>query len=214
MKKDPVPAIGNFAEALAILGGRETRKVANNTYLVALRTPSFLSRGGMSEFNRPITKVALQLHGTYIIMWDMLGGCVLDTGGWKTITTMKRINRFCKNHDIVTYGGHWWVRGVGATIPTFIFFEGMDLGNLKACRSATLIHNTYMLAQHDAMRANVALMKELNKAEEFKRRSEAAKKGWETKKASQELEDILDAEFEAEEQRLAAARAARREEYQ
>lgn len=67
-----------FESALAWLGKRDTRKVANNTYLQ----------------RRSEGRLAVKLHNTDILTFHPDGSVVFTTGGWKTMTTKERMNRF------------------------------------------------------------------------------------------------------------------------
>ena len=66
-----------YSEALALLNGRETKKIANNTYLV----------------HRGEGVIALRLHSTDVLTFRP-GSVTYDTGGWRTVTTKARFNRF------------------------------------------------------------------------------------------------------------------------
>ena len=67
----------NYQAANALLGNRDRRKVANNTYLI-----------------RRDEEIGLILHDTEIITWDWSGSVRYNTGGWNTVTTKNRLNRF------------------------------------------------------------------------------------------------------------------------
>ena len=69
------------AEALARLDGRGRKKLENNTYL---------ERRGDSE-NSPI---AVRLHDTDVVTIYPDGTYELNRGGWQTVTTKDRINRY------------------------------------------------------------------------------------------------------------------------
>lgn len=64
----------SLPEALAALGSRDSRKVANNTYLI--RTPE---------------GAAVKLHATNVVTF-LPEGVRLDSGGWRTPVTRDRIN--------------------------------------------------------------------------------------------------------------------------
>jgi hypothetical protein len=70
----------NYQDAAAKLTGRckESRKLANNTYLKRRY------HGG----------IAVQLHSTDILMFHDDGRTEVNTGGWDTVTTRGRINCF------------------------------------------------------------------------------------------------------------------------
>lgn len=80
-----------WAQAQECLGKRDSRKVANNTYL---------KRTGEDE-------ISLLLHRTYIVRWTRGVGCSLNSGGWKTYTTKERFNRFSPM-AVWSDRGTWW----------------------------------------------------------------------------------------------------------
>lgn len=189
--------IKDFSEAMEWLGGRSLRKVGNNTYLVAHYTPGLV----------PVTRVSLRLHSTEVITWDMLGGCVLNSDGWHTRTTLSRINTFCGGYRVFGMKENWWVSGVFPSGQPAVFYDGMDVKNVIANAAITNIHNSMRDTQLALRIASSALTKERNKDKEFLRRSEAAKKGAATRRLREENEYLLDSEFEKEEARFAAKRA-------
>ena len=67
----------NYNEALSVLNGRESKKLANNTYL-----------------KKRDNAIAVMLHQTYVVTYQQDGKIVLNSGGWKTHTTKDRINTY------------------------------------------------------------------------------------------------------------------------
>lgn len=67
----------NYREATLILGKRDHKKVANNTFLV----------------RRAMFKIGLRLHNTDVLTF-VPGATLYDTGGWRTVTTKRRFNDF------------------------------------------------------------------------------------------------------------------------
>lgn len=67
----------NYAEAVSVLGGREHKKVANNTILHRLDEST----------------IGLRLHNTDVLTFSP-GSTVYRTGGWQTVTTKSRFNAF------------------------------------------------------------------------------------------------------------------------
>ena len=72
-----------YAEARERLGNRDSRKVANNTYLV--------KRSIGTNGDEPIS---LRLHSTYILTWYPDGCVEYNHGGYTTVTTKDRLNRY------------------------------------------------------------------------------------------------------------------------
>jgi len=70
----------SYKEADALLQGRnhQRRKLANNTWLE----------------RREDGSIAVRLHSTDVITYLPDGSTVYDSGGWRTVTTKDRINRF------------------------------------------------------------------------------------------------------------------------
>lgn len=70
----------SFKEADQVLQGRckQSRKLGNNTYLE----------------RRPNNQIAVRLHRTDIITYHPDGSCTLNAGGWKTVTTKDRLNKY------------------------------------------------------------------------------------------------------------------------
>lgn len=68
---------GNYWAARTALGRRDSVTVANNTRVVNLGDDS----------------VGLVLHSTTVARWYRDGLIVLNSGGWRTVTTKDRMNR-------------------------------------------------------------------------------------------------------------------------
>lgn len=67
----------NYAEAVSALGGREHKKVANNTILHRIDEST----------------IGLRLHNTDVLTFSP-GSTVYRTGGWQTVTTKSRLSAF------------------------------------------------------------------------------------------------------------------------
>lgn len=63
-----------IADAEAILKGRDTRKLGNNTYL-----------------ERRGDGIAIRLHRTDVVTFNADGSVTFDSGGWRTVTTKSRM---------------------------------------------------------------------------------------------------------------------------
>ena len=70
--------ITNYAEADALLGSRDSRKIAHNTYAERLHDGT----------------IGVRLHSTYVVRFRPDGTLALDSGGWQTVTIKERINRY------------------------------------------------------------------------------------------------------------------------
>lgn len=100
-------AYRSLEEARAALGGRESRKIANNTYLLALD-------GG---------EVGLRLHATTIIVWRADGSVLYDTNGYTTDTTKRRLSDFGP-FGVWQRRGQWYTTGDGG--------DDVPFGNIDA----------------------------------------------------------------------------------
>lgn len=69
----------NFQQANDLLTGRcqQSRKLGNNTYL-----------------KRRGNNIAVMLHATDVITFKPDNTAVLDSGGWRTVTTKARMNKY------------------------------------------------------------------------------------------------------------------------
>lgn len=68
----------SFEEGLAKLKGKDQKKLENNTYLVRVDNET----------------LGVKLHNTIIVYIFKSGVYQLDTGGWRTVTTKDRFNRY------------------------------------------------------------------------------------------------------------------------
>jgi len=89
----------NYKEAKKVLdnkrGDKNSKKVANNTYLKRYDDGT----------------IAVRLHQTDIIQYKPNGTIILNSGGWKTVTTKARMNEFLPNpYGILQEKGVWYVQ--------------------------------------------------------------------------------------------------------
>lgn len=101
-----------YQEANAKLTGRnrDRRKLANNTYL-----------------ERRGEEIAIRLHATDIMTFRQDGSTVLNSGGWKTVTTKSRMNEYLAyNYYIQQERGQWYIvqRGVYSN-KLAVYADGM-----------------------------------------------------------------------------------------
>jgi hypothetical protein len=93
----------NYQGADEKLGSRESRKLDNNTYL-----------------KRRGDNIAVLLHETDIVTMKPDGVNVLNSGGWKTVTTKDRINKF-SDVCITQRKGVWYINGTNN-----LFYDGIE----------------------------------------------------------------------------------------
>ena len=82
----------NYREASERLGSRDSRKLENNTYLKRF----------------PSGDIVVRLHNTDIVTFKPDGDIVLNSGGWRTVTTKDRLNKFSPV-TIAQERGVWYV---------------------------------------------------------------------------------------------------------
>ena len=93
--------------------GYKTKKIANNTYLVER------DEG-----------VAVRLHKTDIVLFKMNGSVVLNSNGWRTITTKKRMNSYLPSWiGVYQLKGKWYVlvRSEVGEIKRYFFKDYMEI---------------------------------------------------------------------------------------
>lgn len=93
--------VHNWITAVSQLTGRckESRKLRNNTYLI----------------RRSETKIAVRLHSTDVVTFHADGSIDLHDGGWCTVTTKDRINRYFEGR-VWTESGYWFTSFRGQTV--------------------------------------------------------------------------------------------------
>jgi hypothetical protein len=144
-----------YADLDAKLTGRcsQSRKVANNTYL-----------------HRVGDDIAVRLHDTDVVTFHADGTATLNTGGWFTMTTKERINRYLpggirlesnRGRWFLIYTGHWdgehYVKSERPAVP---FTDGivLDLASLDVIEGAPAPEQ--VKAEDDA---NTAMRKSVEK---------------------------------------------------
>lgn len=98
------PATFDHAGWNAVLGDKEFLKIGNNTYLVRE------TQGA----------VAIQLHNTHIVTFHADGRIVLNSGGYRSVTTRQRMNAVTEQSIYVAQRRFEW----------FIEMPGAHGGNL------------------------------------------------------------------------------------
>lgn len=106
----------DYKEAKEILdnkhGDKSTKKVANNTYL--------------KRYEDGV--IALRLHQTDIIQYKPNGTIILNSGGWKTVTTKARMNEYLpRQYGILQEKGVWYVALSNGYNKDMLYSDGMKL---------------------------------------------------------------------------------------
>lgn len=99
-----------------ILGDKNKVKVANNTFLIRIY-------GGDA--------IAIRLWHTDVVTYHRDGRIILDSGGYKTVTTKRRMNDFTPD-SIVLHQEDWnWYVVINREFDArFPYFDGMDVSAL------------------------------------------------------------------------------------
>ena len=106
----------SFNDLLTTLKGRESKKIANNTYLV--------KRGD---------NLAIKLHQTDVAIFTLNGDIILNSGGWHTSTTKDRINTAIRETGkrISQERGNWFIDGLKFQDNLTIHANGKITGYAK-----------------------------------------------------------------------------------
>lgn len=96
-----------YTTACDKLNGRDTKKVANNTYLERIDSET----------------IGVRLHRTHVVTIHADGSYRLNSGGWRTVTTKSRINDFAPVR-LSQRRGEWYVEHGGGEV---LFRDGMEI---------------------------------------------------------------------------------------
>lgn len=112
-----------------------------------------------------------RLHATDVVTRLPDGRVKLDSGGWRTITTKDRINRFAAPYVVISERGLWFVADLGGggspwnpTGPRVPFYDGITLPDAfakPAKGAAELKRQTKLKGQIKAYGARIAAMPRL-----------------------------------------------------
>lgn len=97
---DPKVKLRTYKDANALLGNRKTKKIDNNTYLERYD-------GGS------VSRISLRLHKTNIIDYLSDGEVRVQTGGYVTVTTKDRLNKY--SNAWITQRNFQWYNRDGST---------------------------------------------------------------------------------------------------
>jgi hypothetical protein len=98
--------MNSYKEAIEVLKNRTSKKLENNTYLI-----------------KDGENIAIKLHQTNVVTYKPNGDIVLNSGGWKTVTTKDRINKY-SNARIFQKNNQWF-------LGDFIFNDGVIISKGK-----------------------------------------------------------------------------------
>ena len=97
----------SYQEAQELLGSRESRKLENNTYL-----------------QRRGDNLAVRLHATDVVTYRPDGKIILNSGGWRTVTTKDRINKYAPI-NLWQDKGQWFIGQNWTRPPAGIYQDNM-----------------------------------------------------------------------------------------
>lgn len=116
----------NYEKANEILGSRDSKKIANNTYLVK---DGWMPGTGNGN-------IALRLHNTNILVFRADGVVEVRTGGWRSVTTKSRINEYLPGPFSIFQKAGEWLWFCPSTKATYTFDEGDTVSNLSVYSAA------------------------------------------------------------------------------
>ena len=98
------------------------------------------SKGSRVDHNTTVkltgNKVVIKLYDTAILTFHKDGRLTLNSGGYRTATTKRRINQFLpKDLSVKTFKGQWWVcyRSVRKDSKVSKFTDGMVIDHTGNC---------------------------------------------------------------------------------
>ena len=85
--------MNNYSELKQFLGSRSRKKLMNNTWAIDLGEDC----------------VGIELYHTTILKFCSDDSIILNSGGWKTVTTKDRMNRYSNNFRVYQEKFVWYV---------------------------------------------------------------------------------------------------------
>lgn len=112
--------VTSYEEARKFLGGRDERNIANNTRLRDATS---------NEDGQHLGAVAVRLHSTDVLTYCASGWLILNSGGYRTVTTKERLNAFLPRSIRVYQKDFSWIVVIrhGGFRETLPFEDGMTL---------------------------------------------------------------------------------------
>jgi hypothetical protein len=110
----------SYQDAVNKLNGRTRRKLENNTYLEV----------------RDANTIAVKLHATDVVTYRSDGSVTLNSGGWRTVTTKDRLNKYSPVR-IWTERGVWYVSAHGGWDKLQTYQDGMSYREKEGTLSGT-----------------------------------------------------------------------------
>ncbi len=110
--------VHNYWSAGTYLGRRDSRKLANNTYVERIDDES----------------IGVRLHRTYVVIYKVGGDIILNSGGWHSVTTKQRINQLLpEGFGLYSKRYEWFLSTPEGEEE---FFDGMTIKDPKYLRAA------------------------------------------------------------------------------
>jgi hypothetical protein len=129
----------SWAACRDILVGRKSKKIANNTYLER----DFITDDGNDVIFR------VRLHRTRIVSFYRNGDVEVHTGGWLTVTTKERINRYLPpGYNVWSERGQWYTH---TSRGRFEFETGMTIYANGDVSTAPAPTRDEIIAEHAAV---------------------------------------------------------------
>jgi len=119
----------NYKTASEKLGERASKKLGNNTYL---------QRRGYATSE---DKIAVRLHETDVLTFTPSGRTILDSGGWRTVTTKDRMNSYLPmGFAVWSDKGDWSLYRNGSRVAAYR--DGLTIGPRGGIHGAASVRET------------------------------------------------------------------------
>ena len=82
----------------------------------------------------------IRLHQTDIVTFKKSGAIILNSGGWQTVTTKERINRYLPSPWVLYQTKNIWYLCQGYNGPRYVFQDGITLTQDKTGEYVNVLH--------------------------------------------------------------------------
>lgn len=99
-----------FDAAAKLIGKRDSKKVGNNTYLIA-----------------GTDCIHVRLHNTHVVTLHTDGRIILNSDGWQTVTTRDRMNQYLPDGVSLFQKAHVWYVWYRYSDETIEYYDGITV---------------------------------------------------------------------------------------
>lgn len=118
MAKITKPETFDYEGWAKVLGDKDARKIGNNTYV---------ERGAFVHRTWHADAVAIRLHSTAVLAYLPKGSIVINSGGWRTVTTLSRLNACLPQRYYIRQAKGVWYFGDRVHDVEFPFSDGFTI---------------------------------------------------------------------------------------